>query len=137
MAYRNLKMIMPSVDDFVMQVLGMSEAQYDGAWIIGWSQFNNRRPAGWPTSFTILAYYGFMPDSDGWRTFVQMHIGVDVASISVHRQEQGAERENRRWRIANNPEYTGTYSEDHAALLTGGLTICDATFRRTGRMMLR
>lgn len=137
MAYRNLKMIMPAVDDFILQILGMSEAQYEGAWIIGHTPYDERRPNNWPKAATLLAFYGFMPDGDGWREFVQLHIGIDVITGASHRQIQGAERADRRWKLAGNPDYTAIHNEAYATIWDGGLSICVETYQRTGRMMLR
>jgi hypothetical protein len=137
MAYRNLKMIMPTVDNLIMQINGMSEAQYDGAWIIGWSQYNDRRPIGWPTAFTLMAHYGFMPDGDGWREFIRLHIGVDVASGTIHRQIQGEERAAKRWKLADKPDYTATHNEAHETIWNSGMAVCEETYRQTGRMILR
>ena len=101
MTYRNLKMIMPSIDDIIMQILGMSEARYDGAWIIGQWQYDTRRPANWPMAKTVLAFYGF----DDWRALIDLHIGIDVITLIAHRQEQARERVERR-RIIDEDRHT-------------------------------
>lgn len=137
MAYRNPKMIMPALDDIVMQVLAMSEAQYEGAWIIGRSQYDARRPPGWPTAFVLLGFYGFPPSAAGWHEFVRLHIGVDVITSLAHRQMQGEERANRKWKLSDKPEYTSAFDEAYAAMWDSGMAVCADTFRRTGRMILR
>ena len=88
MAKAYLPSDMPAVDDVIMQILGMSEARYDGAWIIGQWHFDTRRPFGWPMAKTVLAFYGF----EDWSSLVNLHIGVDVITLTAHRQEQARDR---------------------------------------------
>jgi hypothetical protein len=82
---------MPAIDDIIMQILGMSEAQYESAWIIGNAQYDARRPAGWPMAKTILSFYGL----DNWRTLVSLHIETSVITSIAHRQQQARQRVER------------------------------------------
>ena len=109
MAYRNPKSIMPSVDDYVMQVLGMSEALCREG-IITDSKFDRYRPTGWPESRTFLTFYGFDPTPLGWRTFVDLLI---------------VERENR-------PKWCRNCG-DPRIWCRGRCRACDRYYRRTDK----
>jgi hypothetical protein len=89
--YRYQPERMPAIDDIIMQILGMSEAQYEGAWIIGNAQYDARRPAGWPMAKTILSFYGL----DDWRTLVSLHIETSVITPLAHRRQQAKQRVER------------------------------------------
>lgn len=65
---------MPSVDDYVLQILGMSEALLDGIGVIGHIVYDAHRPKHWPTSACFLAYYGFPSGKAGWHDFCQLLI---------------------------------------------------------------
>lgn len=136
MAYRNPNMIMPTLEDIILQLLGMAETFYDGAWSVGWSQYDNYRPNHWPTAWTMLKFHGYMPNATEWQRFVEKHTGLDVLSVTAHRQRQ-AERTIKRWNLGSKPDYTTGYNEEYAAMFDGGLVICQATYERTGRMILR
>lgn len=79
--YRNPERVLASVDDFVMQVMGMSQAAYGDGWIVGKSTYERLRPAGWPKLYTALGYYGYTKDKAGWEQFVDDHIGQPVTDI--------------------------------------------------------
>jgi hypothetical protein len=89
--YRYQSERMPAIDDIIMQILGMSEAQYESAWIIGNAQYDARRPTGWPMAKTILSFYGL----DDWRTLVSLHIETSVITSIAHRQQQARQRVER------------------------------------------
>jgi hypothetical protein len=76
--YRNHDWILSSVDDFLMQVMGMSQAIYGDGWIVGRNAYNNYRPEGWPKIETVMPKYGFPPNLNGWKEFVALHIGLPV-----------------------------------------------------------
>lgn len=76
--YRNPDWILSSVDDFVMQVMGMSQAIYGDGWIVGRNAYNDYRPTGWQKLETIMVHYGFEPYSTGWQEFTEAHIGLPV-----------------------------------------------------------
>jgi hypothetical protein len=85
--------LMPGIDDFVMMILGMSEVRYDGVWIIGNSQYEYSRPAGWPMAKTVMDFYGF----DNWKQFVDLHIGANlVTGTLMQYREKAAMRTERR-----------------------------------------
>lgn len=133
------KAIIPLIDDFVMQVLGMSEAQYHSAWIIGWSLYNEQRPRDWPTAFVVLRFYGFAMSANGWSEFVHAHIGQPVITPQALREMQIERHLEQKLSttIDARVERTTVYSEALDAVYPGGLAICEATYRKTGRMFLR
>lgn len=79
--YRNPEWILSSLDDFLMQILGMSQAVYGDGWIVGRNAYDENRPNGWPKLATALAHYGFEPSMSGWEQFVEMHIGLPVMNL--------------------------------------------------------
>lgn len=133
------KAAVPPIDDFIMQVLGMSEAQYHGDWIIGWSLYNEQRPRDWPTAFVVLRFYGFAMSANGWSEFVQAHIGRPVVTTQALREMQTAQHPEQKpsTTIDARIERTTIYSEALDAVYPGGLPVCEETYRRTGRMFLR
>lgn len=72
------RLITPNIDDFIMQVLGMSQARYGNGWIVGRNAFNDYRPAGWPKMETVMVRCGLTPTYQGWCKFIEMHIGLPV-----------------------------------------------------------
>ncbi len=81
--YRNPDWILSSVDDFVMQILGMSQAMYGDGWIVGKAAYERLRPDGWPKLYTVLAYYGFEQSRGGWERFVDHNIGLPVIEVDA------------------------------------------------------
>lgn len=71
MAYHDTKSSMPSLDDILLQVLGMSETLTSSKGIISWTAYNRHRPEQWPTASCFLAFYGFGKHRDGWSKFIQ------------------------------------------------------------------
>jgi len=136
MAYRNPNMIMPSMDDMIMWLLGVSEVNYDGEWIVGWAQYETSRPTNWPTAFAFLKHYKFIPHGSGWLAFVDKHIGIPVATPTVRNQWTAAQRVEKRCEIHSKPDYTGAYNAEYAAL-PSGMAVCMETYQKTGRMILR
>jgi hypothetical protein len=64
---------MPSIDDIVMQILGMSEALCKpGQKAMGREMYNTHRPPGWPTAYTWLSFYGFEPSNAGWNEAMEL-----------------------------------------------------------------
>ena len=81
------RVIIPAIDEFVMQVMGMSQAAYGDGWIVGKSTYERLRPEGWPKLCTVLGHYGYAKDGAGWKQFVDDHIGKPVTDIKErHRQ---------------------------------------------------
>lgn len=133
------KATIPLIDDFIMQLLGMSEAQYGGEWIIGWSSYNDQRPAEWPTAFSVLRHYGFPVSNKGWEEFIQTLVWKPVVTTQALRKMQGEQRCARQWvpvlKVA--PDYARRNNEEYEALFPTGLNVCQGTYQKTGRMILR
>ena len=137
MAFRNKKMTMPSIDDIIMQIMAMNEAFYESKYSIGWAVWDNYRPATWPTAKYLLKFYGYTMNSGGWAEMVMQHIGAECKTITDTIWEQHKIRMERRWQLANKPDYSASPDECYLALMCDGLAICQGTYERTGRMMLR
>lgn len=137
MAFRNKKMTMPSLDDIVMQIMAMNEALYHGEWSIGTDTWNNYRPATWPTADYLLKFYAYTVNNAGWDKLLADHIGVERKTQTQMRIEQSEARMAKRWQLDSHPDYSAVYSEDREAMHDRGLLICQATYERTGRMVLR
>lgn len=138
MAFRNKAMTMPSVDDIIMQIMAMSEAFYNGDYTIGWSFYDQYRPANWPTALYLLKYCGYQRSSAGWARLVDEHIGVECKTFTQIMQENGEERMSRKWRMEDKPDYTGSPDATYQAVTSRtGLLVCTETYKRTGRMVLR
>lgn len=87
--YRNPDWILSSVDDFVMQVMGMSQAIYGDGWIIGRNAYDDNRPADWPKLSTILISFGFEPYRSDWQRFVEIHVGLPVMTRKELQRRRG------------------------------------------------
>lgn len=81
--YRNPDWVLSSVEDFVMQVLGISQAMYGDGWIVGKAAYERLRPPGWPKLYTVLNYYGYEQSKTGWEKFVAQHIGIPVITVDA------------------------------------------------------
>lgn len=68
------RVIVPAIDEFVMQVMGMSIALKTSG-IVGRSAYDTYKPDGWPTLRCVLDHYGIAPTSPGWKQFIDIHIG--------------------------------------------------------------
>jgi hypothetical protein len=131
-------MTMPAIDDFIMQIMAMSEALYDGAWTVGWGTYENYRPVNWPGARCLLKFYGYEPNVAGWDKMVAIHVGVDCKTVVEIRQEQGEQRAQKHWQVDGKPEYTAKPDERYLAATYGyGLAVCERAYRETGRMWLR
>ena len=135
---RTKTVTMPNIDDIIMMILGLSEAVHYDEWIVNVGGWDYNRPTGWPSARYILKFYGFKQNSTGWREFVDQFIGMECVSISYINAQLGEIRMNKRWNMANKPEYTARPNGDYqAATWNDGFQICEETYRRTGRMVLR
>jgi hypothetical protein len=94
MAYRNPSPVLSAMDDFIMQLLGMSEALYGREWIVGIAAYERHKPRGWAKLYTILQHSGYQPTRQGWVEFVDKHIGVPVVPLDAF---WGAHRDAPRW----------------------------------------
>lgn len=137
MPFRNKKMTVPSIDDIIMQIMGMSEALYGGDWSIGSDTWNNYRPPTWPTAKYLLKFYGYTEDNAGWDQMLDEHIGIERKSLTQIRVEQHEARMAQRWDLGSKPDYSAAPDDHYLALTSDGLAICRATYERTGRMVLR
>lgn len=70
--------LIPDVDDFIMQVTGMSQALCDMHYILRWTAYDAHRPHDWPSARFLLESYGYSPDASGWKQFVNDRIGQRV-----------------------------------------------------------
>jgi hypothetical protein len=68
------KICVPNIDDFIMQILGMSIALKPNG-VIGRSTYDIYKPEEWPTLRCVLEHYDTEPTKAGWRQFVDTHIG--------------------------------------------------------------
>ena len=137
MAFRNKKMTMPSIDDIIMQIMAMSEALYNGEWAIGTDTWNNYRPATWPTADYLLKFYGYMVSNAGWDAQLDEHIDIERKTATQIRIEQGEIRASKRCDLTVKPDYSAAPDGHYLALMCDSFAICQATYERTGRMVLR
>ncbi len=137
MPFRNKAMTIPSLDDIVMQIMGMSEALYNGDWSIGSDTWNNYRPPTWPTAKYLLKVLGYSEDNAGWDKLLDEHIGVERKTMTEVLRESGERRAQQRWQLDSKPNYSASPDGKYLALMSDGFAICQATYERTGRMILR
>lgn len=138
MAFRNKAMTMPTIDDIIMQIMAMSEAFYNGEYTIGWSLYDQHRPANWPTALYLLKHCGYSQSSNGWAALVNDHIGIRCKTFAEAMQENAERRMDRRWQMEGKPEYSASPDERYQALMSvTGYAICERTYLETGRMVLR
>jgi hypothetical protein len=133
-------MIIPHIDDFIMQLLGMSESLYDGKRVVGWALYDICRPAGWPRSLYLLREYGYMDTTQGWAEMVGEHIGIPVMTNKEASSRGVLAKADRRWgdALARIPDYTGSMTNAmYDDMFPGGLAVCESTYRRTGRKVIR
>ena len=71
---RNNTNSMPSLDDIIMQITGMSQALCKPGRIVHRWIYDAHRPPQWPTAFHFLAFYGFEASTDGWHEFIESMI---------------------------------------------------------------
>lgn len=138
MAFRNKKMTMPSLDDIVMQIMAINEALYNSEWSIGTDTWNNYRPLTWPTADYLLKVYNYTMNNAGWDKLLDEHIGIERKTLTQIRIEQAEVRMARRWQLESKPDYSARPDGAYLAVThDSGFAICQATYERTGRMILR
>lgn len=137
MAFRNKKMTMPSIDDIIMQIMAMNEAFYESRYSIGWAVWDSYRPATWPTADYLLKFYGYTSNNAGWDELLLQHVGIERKTLTQIRIEQGEMRARKRCDLTVKPDYSASPDGHYLALMSDGFAICQATYERTGRMVLR
>ena len=70
---------MPSAAEFNVMILGVSASLYDGCFAPGAKRYDQERPAGWPTSRTLLRVLDYPVNAKGWGEFMQVMVGLPTA----------------------------------------------------------
>lgn len=89
---------MPSADDFIMLILGISESLYDGRWAPTAARYGRFKPDRWPVGTALLRALDYKPDAVGWREFMQVMVelpvitGGEAVRITCERRAQAEQK---------------------------------------------
>lgn len=133
----NVTSIIPAIDEFIETILDLSDEYYGNGDVMGCALYDDCRPGGWPTYRTAMKLYGYDENRHGWRQFFQDHgytviSGSDALLIAYEAKatEQAKRIEGFDYRNPQDEKYI-------AVTYDPGFAICQATYERTGRMILR
>jgi len=131
--------VTPPLDDFIEMVLDLSDQYYGNGLVIGCNLYDDIRPAGWPMHRTMLKMHGYALNADGWNAFIFHETGLYVATKSEVTQHAYEQKEVRQARAVQGFDYRQppTTERMQALLSRSGLLVCEDTYQRTGRMVLR
>ena len=130
--------IVPNVDEFVEMIIDLSDSYYGNGFIISGNVYDNCRPVGWPMYQTWLGLRGYDKSIEGWRKFIHDHSGLQVVSNADAIRYAYERRETAQANKVQGFDYRNPQDEQYiAATYDPGFAICQATYERTGRMILR
>lgn len=69
---------MPSANDFIMLILGISESLYDGQFAPGAKKYDAFRPDGWIGERAMLKSLDYPQNAAGWREFMRIMVDLPV-----------------------------------------------------------
>jgi hypothetical protein len=125
----------PAADVFMSKLIELSH-EHNGL-IIGGNVYDERRPTGWPLYRTMMRKCGYSADAEGWRQFVYDHSGLSIFVREDSLRKAFERRAKRQAAAVTGFDYRNPIDEQRIALEAGGFTICERTYKQTGRMMLR
>lgn len=127
---------MPFIDEFIETILDLSDERYGTGEVMGGTLYDACRPAGWPTYRPFLRLRGYEGNAAGWRQFFRDH-GLTVISAGEALRIAHEAKSTKQAQSIAGFDYRNPQDEKYIALMNDGFAICQATYKRTGRMVLR